>query len=120
MIDQELFKVFLDEFDELFKIAENNLRELSNQFSDSTAFELFRSFHMWKGNAAMLGYDKFVILTQEYCEFLRPYQNKTLNKIQISIIKECLVVIQKFRQNFSSGKNGNDIDISGILDHITD
>ncbi len=75
-MSDDIREAFLVEFDEFFT---NMKKEFAKAKDDKPTnnMEVFRAFHTWKGNGALLGYSDFVDFAVKWTEYFRPKQNST-------------------------------------------
>ena len=114
-MDQEIFDVFMEEFNDMTIILENEL----NKYPSNTVGvnEIFRVFHTLKGNSATIEFLRLSNLTKYYCEYFRPKQNeKKLSEKEFHALQKCLHTLYQFKSKIKNGKKGKTIKIQPIIE----
>ncbi|MHA2363938.1 MAG: Hpt domain-containing protein [Candidatus Hodarchaeales archaeon] len=119
MIDKEILEIFLEEFDSLYVNVKKTLEDITSG-QETTLFEIFRSFHTWKGNAAILNFNKMYNVAKAYEDYFKPKQNdKTLSILEIEALTDCLNALKIIRKCIKeTGHEGKDISVDSLITKI--
>ena len=117
-LDQEIYNVFIQEFEELLQILNTEIINASNQKSVQVN-EIFRVFHTLKGNASTLELKRLQKLSKAYCEYFRPKQKKTkISPRELSALKVCTNALSRFLSATKHGKKGKRIRIASLINRL--
>jgi chemotaxis protein histidine kinase CheA len=119
LIDKEILEIFLEEFDSLYVNVKKTLEDITSG-QETTLFEIFRSFHTWKGNAAILNFNKMYNVAKAYEDYFKPKQNdKTLSILEIEALTDCLNALKIIRKCIKeTGHEGKDISVDSLITKI--
>lgn len=106
-VDSELLSVFVEEMDELISVSDKALTEKDPK-------ELYRVYHILRGNAALLNLNQLTILAKACCSFLFPLRNNG-SLDDTSILEECHNKLIQFRQSTDLGLDDSHINVRHIV-----
>ena len=99
MSSDDIRESFLTEFDEFFDTIKSEFNK-AKQGKPTNNAEVFRAFHTWKGNAALLSYSEFEKFAVKWTEVFRPKKNeKSLNE-KPAVLDGIVKDLEKFRKTF--------------------
>ena len=70
-MSDDIREAFLVEFDDFFSTIKTEFAK-AKEDKPTNNIEVFRAFHTWKGNGALLGYHDFVDFSKKWTEHFRP------------------------------------------------
>ena len=98
-MSDDIREAFLVEFDQFYsKIKDEFAKAKEDKVTNN--FEVFRAFHTWKGNAALLGYKDFEAFAIKYTEHFRPKKDGSSLKEDKGILDSILTELEGFRKTF--------------------
>ena len=99
MLSDDIREAFLIEFDDFFdKLKQEFSNAKSGKPTNNT--EVFRAFHTWKGNAALLSYRDFEQFAIKYTEHFRPKKDGTSLSDDIPLMDGIIKELEGFRKTF--------------------
>lgn len=98
-MSDDIREAFLIEFDQFFStLQEEFAKAKENKVTDN--YEVFRAFHTWKGNAALLGYRDFEKFAIKYTEHFRSIKDGSSLKDDKNVLDSILSELEGFRKTF--------------------
>jgi len=106
MYDQEIYDEFVVEAGELLGVAEEDILELEVGSDKETVNRIFRAFHTVKGNAAMLGLDRFSALAHYAEDALTRVRSGTLDadKVLVDLMLKVLDALKHMLEDLRAGE----------------
>ena len=98
-LSDDIREAFLVEFDQFFSILEEEFAKAKDG-KVTNNYEVFRAFHTWKGNAALLGYSDFENFAIKYTEHFRPKKDGFSLAEDKGILDSILTELEGFRKTF--------------------
>lgn len=98
--DDEIFDVFMTEFDSFMDALQAELENAKNG-TETNVYEIFRAFHTFKGNGALFELDDFVSFSDKYTEHFRHIKDeKSLSKENTDLLEKVIGELNTFKAGF--------------------
>ena len=98
-MSDDIREAFLVEFDQFFETLKQEFAKAKADRPTNNA-EVFRAFHTWKGNAALLSYRDFEKYAVKWTEHFRPKKDKTSLSEDKDYFDGILKELEGFRKTF--------------------
>lgn len=99
ILSDDIHEAFLIEFDQFFSTLQEEFTK-AKEDKVTNNYEVFRAFHTWKGNAALLGYSDFEKFAVKYTEHFRPKKDGSSLKDDKEILDSILQELEGYRKSF--------------------
>lgn len=99
IMSDDIREAFLVEFDDFFSTLKVEFEKAKNN-KPTNNYEVFRAFHTWKGNGALLGYKDFVDFSVKWTEHFRPKKDGTSLTEDKVFFDPILKELELFRKTF--------------------
>ena len=98
--DDEIFEVFLTEFDDFVTNLESEHDNAKNG-NETNVYEIFRAFHTFKGNGALFELNEFVDFSDKYTEHFRSIkEEKSLSPDNVQLLEKLIGELKVYRAGF--------------------
>ena len=98
-MSDDIREAFLVEFDDFFSTIKTEFAKAKKN-KPTNNIEVFRAFHTWKGNGALLGYHDFVDFSKKWTEHFRPKKDGTSLNEDKEFFDPIIKELEQFRKTF--------------------
>ena len=98
-MSDDIREAFVVEFDNFFSMLKEEFQK-AKEGKPTNNLEVFRAFHTWKGNAALLSYSDFVDFSVKWTEHFRPKKDGTSLSEDKDLFDDIIKELEGFRKTF--------------------